>query len=344
MRALDLALRFAFFAIVPFVATFVSARFPMTLVLVNVALTLVVFTAAEVVRERAGGSPLLARFVKRRLDFEAHYRAYPPKPFVFYVLYPLLIPYLLTRPELRRELWLYRGLTGGGVALLVAGAVFDFSTNWRPELGFGDFARAWIFLLGIQTLCIFVFLVPTATTIVKLHLERRFDALWTLMGAAAISVVIALGVLVHRRAPVVSWVTRERVALRTQAAPERARAAQLKALDAAWDNFAELRASTDADGWVEDDALDRVEQHLGLFYKEDEAYAFTLHAHPATAPDVLVLQCRLGRDRPPIWRALRRSGQELTSPAELPKGVLDLERRDERRPPTKRTAPARQSR
>ncbi|MFS8065298.1 MAG: hypothetical protein ACMG6S_02890, partial [Byssovorax sp.] len=59
MRALDFALRFAFFAIVPFLATWVSALFPMTAVLVNVALTLSIFAAAEAIRERAGRSPLL---------------------------------------------------------------------------------------------------------------------------------------------------------------------------------------------------------------------------------------------------------------------------------------------
>src|SRR5262249_42448931 len=154
--------------IVPFVATFVSALFPMTPVLVNVALTLVVFAAAEAVRERAGSSPLLARLVKRRLAFEAHYREHPPKPFFFYVFYPLLLPYVLARPELRRELWLFRGYTGLGGAVLVISAAVDYRMSWQPELGFGAFARTWIFLIGIQTLCIFVFLMPAATTVVKL--------------------------------------------------------------------------------------------------------------------------------------------------------------------------------
>jgi hypothetical protein len=343
MRTLDLALRFAFFAIVPFVATFVSALFPMTPVLVNVALTLIVFAAAEAVRERAQSSPLLARFVQRRLAFEAYYREHPPKPLLFYILYPLLLPYLLARAELRRELWLYRGYTGLGGAVLLIGAGIDYRRSWQPELPFGVFARTWVLLLVIQTLCIFVFLMPAATTVVKLHLERRLPALWTLLGVAALSVALALALLLHRHAHVVSWVTRQRVALRTEAAPEAAKAAQRRALEAAWDNFAELRESTDAQGWVEDDALDRAEQHLGLFYKPDEAYAFTMHALPAGAPEVLVLQCRLGRGRTPIWRAMRRSGHELSSPAELPKGVLDLERSAPRRPPTKRAPPTLQS-
>ena len=57
MRAFDLALRFAFFALVPFLATFVSALFPMTGVLVNIALALAVFAFAEAVRRYAVRNP-----------------------------------------------------------------------------------------------------------------------------------------------------------------------------------------------------------------------------------------------------------------------------------------------
>jgi hypothetical protein len=38
--------------------------------------------------------------------------------------------------------------------------------------------------------------------------------------------------------------------------------------------------------------------------------------------------------------ALKRSGQEVTSTADLPTGVLGQERRETRRPPVKRLAPA----
>jgi hypothetical protein len=336
VRALDLALRFAFFAVVPFLATFVSAIFPMTLVMANFGLTLVVFAAAEAVRERAQRSALLARLMKRRLDFEEYYRAHPPRPFLFYVFYPLLLPYVVARLETRRELWHFRGFTGGGLILLAAGAIADFWLHWQPEIGFGPFAVRWVMLIFVQTLCIFVFLMPVATTVVKLHLERRKRTLWALLAVAALSASAAIGFLVHQRRHVVSWVTTERVKLRTDAKPSAARAAQLRALRAAWDNAAELRASTDPDGWVEGDALDRAEEHLETFYRADEAYAFSMHAYPSGAPEVVVLQCHLGHKKPPIWRALRRNGQEVTSPADLPKGVLGLERRTKRRPPSTR--------
>jgi hypothetical protein len=336
MQVADFLLRLLFFLTVPFIATFVATRFPMTGVLINIALTLVVFAFAELARERAERSRLLKRALQRRFAFEAYYRENAPRPFLFYVFYPLLLPYVLSRPAARRELWLYRGFTGGGVAVLLAAAVFDFYRHWQPELGLGPFVVVWLMLFAIQTLAMFTFLLPVSTTVVKLHSERRLTELWVLLGAAAISIAAAVTTLVQRRGHIVSWVTTHRVGLRSAAVPAAARAAQIQALRAVWASGAELRESTDDGGWVEGDALDRAEDELEVFYKPDEAYAFSLHALPAAAPEVLVIQCHLGQGKPPIWRALKRSGQEITSAADLPKGVLGLVRRGTRRPPTKR--------
>ncbi len=337
MRSLDFALRFAFFAVVPFLATWVSALFPMTAVLVNVALTLAVFATAEAIRERAGRSPLLERAVRRHLAFEAYYREHAPRPFLFYVFYPLLLPYVLLRKETRRELWLYRGFTGGSLVVLVVAAGFDFGNNWLPNLGFRDFIVMWFLLFAVQTLCMFLFLLPISTTVVTLHAQRRFKALWILLGTAALSVMVAVIGIERRHGHVVSWVTTQRVRMRTKTAPTTARNAQLQALRVVWANAPELKESVDKQGWVEGDALDRAEEQLATFYKDDEAYAFSLHAVPPAAPEVLVLQCDLGKG-PPVWRALRRSGVEITSIDDLPPGVLGLARRTTVRPPKKRTS------
>lgn len=337
MRALDFALRLAFFAVVPFLATWVSALFPMTAVLVNVTLTLAIFAAAEAIRERASRSPMLARVVRRHLAFEAHYREHPPRAFLFYVFYPLLLPYVLFRADTRRELWLYRGFTGGGLTVLVAAAALDFWRSWLPNLGFRDFIFTWVLLFAVQTLCIFLFLLPIATTVVKLHAERRFKALWILFAVATLSVTVAVIAIENRRGHLVSWVATQRVRLRSKAAPLAARAAELQALRVVWANAPELKESTDKDGWVEGDALDRAEEQLATFFKPDEAYAFSLHALPPGAPEVLLIQCEVGKG-PPVWRALRRSGVEITSIADLPRGVLGLARRTDLRPPKKRTS------
>lgn len=336
MRALDFALRFAFFAIVPGLATLVSTRFPMTGVIVNVVLTLVIFATAEAIRERAGRSPLLARLVRRHLDFEAYYREHAPRPFLFYVFYPLLLPYVLFRAETRRELWLYRGFTGGGLVILVLAAGLDYWRSWLPNLGFEEFLVTWVTLFVVQTLSMFLFLLPISTTVVKLHAERRFKELWILFGTAALSIAVALIGIESRHEHFVSWATTQRVRLRTKIAPNAARNAQLQALRVVWANAPELKESVDKEGWVEGDALDRAEEQLAAFYKADEAYAFSLHALPVASPEVLLLQCDLGKG-PPVWRALRRSGAEVTSIADLPPGVLGLARRQTVRPPKKRT-------
>jgi hypothetical protein len=339
MRALDFAVRLAFFALVPFLATFVSASFPMTGVLVNIGLALAVFAFAEAVRPRAARSRVLGLLLRGHLAFERYYREHAPRPFLHYVFSPLLLPYWLTQRSGRRELWLYSGLTGGGIVVLVVTSALDFERSWLPQLGFARFLPVWLLLFAVHTLCILVFLLPIATTVVKFHLERRFTALWLLLGVAAVSVSIAAVPLAQKRAHIVSWVTTERVQLRTSAAPAAARAAQAAAIRAVWARPDELLASTDARGWVEDDALDRAEAVLETFYKSDEAYAFSLHAMPPEAPEILLLQCHLGRGRQSLWRAIRKSGEEVLSASELPPGVLGLLRRATRRPPSKSRAP-----
>jgi hypothetical protein len=335
MRVLDFAVRFVFFATMPYLATRVAVVFPMLGVVINVALTLVVFAFAEAMRERSARSRILEKAVARRLAFETYYRENPPRPFLFYVFYPLLLPYVLSKPVMRQELLLYRGLTGGGVAILAAASAFDFYEHWLPELGFLPFITVWVMLFAVQTLALFVFLLPISTTVVKFHSERRLTELWVLFAAAAISVSIAIVQLVQKRGHIVSWVTTHRVALRTRAQPDAARAAQLGALHAVADNFAELRASTDEAGWVEGDSGQRAEDQLGLFYKSDEAYAFSLHALPARAPEVLVLQCWLPGDGRLIWKAIKKTGVEITDPKQLPTGVLGLKPRKNKRPSTK---------
>jgi hypothetical protein len=294
----------------------------MTGVLVNIALTLIVFAFAEAVRARAERSRLLQKAMGRQLAFEAYYRENPPRPFLFYVFYPLLLPYVLARPGTRRELALYRGFTGGGAVILVALAALDFYRHWLPDLGLGEFLTVWVALFFIQTLAIFVFLLPVSTTVVKLHSERRLRALWVLLGVAALSVSLAVVTIVRRPGHVVSWVTSRRVMLRTAAVPDQARAAQLAALRAVRDNYAELVASTDAEGWVEGDAGERAEAELGAFYKPDEAYAFSLHALPPAAPETIILQCWIVGGGEPVWRAVRRDGTEITDRKDIPRGVL----------------------
>jgi hypothetical protein len=334
-QILDFAARLLFFATMPFVATSVSAAFPMTGVLVNVVLALLVFAFAEAVQSRAARSRVIAFLVRRHLAFEAFYREHPTSHFLYYVFSPFFFPYWLFTKKGRQEVLLYRNLTGGGLAVLLVTALVDFFRHWRPELHFGQFLAVWLVLFVVQTICTLVFVVPIATTVVKLHLERRLVALWVLLGVAVVSAGFGVYRMEHRKSPVVSWVTTERLMLRTKADPKAAHAAQLEAVRAVWAHPEELAASTDKQGWVEEDALDRADQVLEDYYKADEAYAFTLHAIPPEDPNILLLQCHLGWGRPSLWLAVRKSGQEITSKDDLPPGVLGVARKTTRRAPTK---------
>ncbi|MFO0592620.1 MAG: hypothetical protein U0441_34065 [Polyangiaceae bacterium] len=331
-RIFDFALRLVFFAVLPFVATLAAAAFPMTGVLVNVVVALLVFAFAEAVRSRAERSRLLRVLVRRHLEFEAYYREHPPGPFIYYIFSPVLFPYWLLSRQARREVLLYRNLTGGGVVILLVGATIDFVRNWRPQLSIQHFLLVWTLLFVVQTMLSLVFVAPIATTVVKYHLERRIVALWVLLAVGAASAGLAVYRLERRKSPVVSWVTTERVMRRTEADPKTAHNVQIEALRAVLANPKELAASTDDRGWVEDDSLERADEILEKLYKQDEAYAFTLHAYPPDAPKVLLLQCHLGWGRPALWRALRTDGVEITRKEDLPPGVLGLQRKNTRRP------------
>jgi hypothetical protein len=131
--------------------------------------------------------------------------------------------------------------------------------------------------------------------------------------------------------------------LRTNAVPDQAKSAQLAALEAVNDNYTELVASTDPEGWVEGDAAERAEEQLAAFYKADEAYAFSLHALPPAAPEVMLLQCWIVGGGPPIWRAIKRGGSEITDKKDLPKSVLrllGLKPRRDKKPGTRGKAPS----
>ena len=164
----------------------------MTGVVVNVAVTLVVFAFAEAPRERAERSRVVQRAIARRFAFEAYYREHPPRPFLFYVFYPLLLPYVLSRPVTRRELLLYRGVTGGGVVILVAAAAFDFVAHWQPELGSGVRHRLGGALRRPDAGPVRL-LVAHLDDGGQLHPERRLVELWALFAAAAVSVTVAVG-------------------------------------------------------------------------------------------------------------------------------------------------------
>lgn len=322
MRALDFALRFAFFATAPFLATFAAALFPMAGPIAGMIASLAVFVSADAVRRWAQRYRLVALVLASELRVEEHFRTHPPRPFVHYVLLPILFPIWLFDARGRRELWVFRGLGVGGLVFLVGLAAFDYWRNWLPEIGALPFLEAWALVFVAQTLFMFVFLLPMAATFIRFQIEGRTAGLRVLFAAAGLSIGLAIGKMVTHEGPIVSLVTIDRVRLRAAAEPALADAAELDALRQVWGDPAELKASIEPDGYVAGAAHDRAEAELQSFFKKDEAAAFTLHAFPIQNPDLLVLQCRVGERSKSIWKAMRKNGRVVTNANELPPGVL----------------------
>src|SRR3954453_8126125 len=89
LEVLEYALRILFFAAVPFGIVVLAELVPMTAALVNIVLALGAFFFGEVLRRHAQQRGWLGALLRRQLAFEEYYRERPPKPFVYYVAYPL---------------------------------------------------------------------------------------------------------------------------------------------------------------------------------------------------------------------------------------------------------------
>ncbi len=320
--ALDLSLRLAFFATAPLLLVFVAALFPMTGALVQIGFTLLVFFAAEAVRDVAARSKLAKWILSSQLEFEAYYRQHPPRSILYYAFYPLLFPYWLRVPEARRELLLYSGYTLASFALLLGSLVVQYLTLYPPELGLGDFLPLAAGTFAVQTLAVWMFLMPIVTSVVHYHLVKAPGRLAILLVVGILPISFAVWRLERRRDPLVSFATRTRVRERTEAAARAARSAQTHALLDAWKALPKDREDIDSDGKVEGLALDAAHDSLGSFYKNDEAHAFDLWLTRKGKSAILVVYFEARRGHAPIWLAMDRSHSVITDPARLPKGAF----------------------
>lgn len=318
----DFVLRLAFFATAPLLIVAVAAVFPVTGALVMVGLALGAFIFGEAVRSLAARHRLLARLLKNQLAFEAYYRAHPPKPFLYYVFYPLLFPYWLSVKEARVEFWLYKGYTVFSIAVLVGGSVWQFFEMWRPELGLSAFLGVFLAQLLAETLLVLMLVMPIVTTVVRFHALGARWRLAVLLCVGMVSSAVAVVALERRRDPIVSFATRERVGMRTAAKPKRAHDVQLAALREAWKVLPKEKEDIDSDGKVEGDALEKAHEKLADFYKTDEAFSFDMWLSRTKKQQILVVYFEARRGRPPIFLALDRAGHEIHDPKALPKGAL----------------------
>jgi hypothetical protein len=320
---LDFALRLVFFAAAPFLLVFAAALFPVTGALVQVGLGLAAFFTGEALRRISARSKLLRAVLSGQLAFEEYYRAHPPRPFLYYVFYPLLVPYWAAVPSARREFLLFKGYTIASFVLLFVSLGIQYWWSFPPELGASDFAPIAAGTFLVETGVVLMFLMPIVTTVVHCHMQRWSRRLAVLLVVGLASVTVAVVRLERRRDPVVSYATRVRVDRRTAAKPVAAEQAQAHALWTAWKLLQKDKTDVDRDGKVEGEVLDAAHEALMQFYKNDEAHAFDLWYTRKGKSALLVVYFEARRSRAPIWLAMNQSGAIVNDARQLPPGAFN---------------------
>jgi hypothetical protein len=324
----DFIFRLTFFALAPVAIVLAAELFPVRGALIDVGLALGVFFTGEAARKLSARSRPASFLLKEALAFESYYRERPPRPFAYYLFYPLLFPYWLTNREARREFLMFRGYTLGSLLILLVSLGWQYHRDFLPELGLRYFLPAVVVALVVETLLVLAFLMPIATTVVWYHASFRRGRLLMVLLAGLVATT-AVGIrLSSARDPIVSYLTRKRVVWRTRAARQAAHSALLRGVMIAYTDIWRSRAASagvDADGKVQGAPLDDARAALQKFYKPDEAFAFDLWASPRVRPRTLVLYAEARPGRPPIWVALK-DGAEIRRLKELPAGALQAMR------------------
>lgn len=321
---LEYALRVVFFAFVPFGVVLLAMLVPMTAALVNMVLALSAFFAGELLVAVAAKRPWLRRVLKRQLAFEAFYREHPPRPFLFYIFYPLLLPYVLFRRDTRRELVLFKGYTILAFLVLTVSGIWRYMTVYRPELGFEKFASAFGIGLVIETVAVTMLLMPMTTSVVSLHQRGQFWRLLTLLAVALLGTGIALAFVMARHRTFPSLETRYRVQERTAVDVPRSKAAMKAALETAWKVRRASKTEEwerETDGTVLGRPLDEARAVLSAqLYRGDEAGAFELWTTARKErPAIMILFAEGRRKGRAVWLGMRRDGTVVDKIAEVPK-------------------------
>jgi hypothetical protein len=231
--------------------------------------------------------PVLGRALGGMAKLGDFYREHPAKPLIFYIVYPLLLPVILIRPILRRELGLYRKLNAITLVVIAVTGTLDYLHNWRPELSFGQFAGSMFVGFIAQFFAMFALAMPIVTTIVTLRLRGQRRLL-----TAAIAMLVVAGTLggliAHHTKYVIQASTWQRIELRSKTGQKELRActartqqlapctrenhwvlALVEGLDAAARSLKDHPNDHDA-------ATAAAREKLATYFKPDEARAFEL--------------------------------------------------------------------
>jgi len=311
----DFALRLAFFAAAPFVVVFAAELFPVTSAILQVALALLVFLFGETARRVLGKQAILRRLFAHQLAFEAYYRNHAPRPFLYYVFYPLLLPYWLVNRGARGEFFVYKGYTWPALCLLVVSLVVQYFRLCPPELHVREFLPIALGSLLAEIVVVLMFLMPIVTSVIHLHGQRAPRRLSALLVVGLISVGYAIYRVERRRDPIVSFATRTRVRLRSDARPDAALSAQRAALEQAAHALDTSAQALPTDGRITGAALELARAALLCFYKNDEAYAFELWYDQRSRLLTLFFPARRGHAA--IWLSRTSAGETRHDPSLL---------------------------
>jgi hypothetical protein len=327
----DFVLRLAFFALAPWVFLFFSLLVPVGAILFNLALTLFVFFIAEAYRAHIRRGSIAYKLMRRQLALADFYRRRPPRPFIYYLLYPLLAPYWLLTRDGRSEFRLFRRFLIANAALLAIFRVVEYQRWWQPDIGFGPFLKASVLILLFQSAFVTAFIVPVMVTVVdaKLHKKRRrlgvYATIFALSGAFCVLAYVLQPSGAMTPAPVCA-----RMRERSVAQPERAEEVQRHAIEAALAVLADGKRNKKKTGEeISGPPLDRARAELGAFYRGQEVDCFRVFAMADGDAEVVVLRGdSKKRKTSPIWMALkaeRQATRVLDDAADLPGGeaVLD---------------------
>ena len=334
----DFVLRLLFFATAPIVIFVFALMFPIGGALANVAFMLTVFFSAAAIRAAAEKRPWLKRVFRKPLAFEDYYQTRPPRPFLYYVFFPILFPYWLINKDARREFVVFRGYTVFGLIVLVVSGCYQYFWKWRPELGFKQFFKILLLITAIEIVITLSMLMPIATTVVYYHLGRKHKRLVVLIVVTLLmTVLMAIGYAKKRHA-YVAIPTSIRMVLRTKARPGRALEVRKEALMRAYHvlHYNEGEIDVEHDSRIEEeilgDPIDQARDTLSSFYKSDETYCFHLVAFRVKNRRILVLygDPNDAKERV-VWLGVRGLGELVSDDSELPPHANAIMRRTSRK-------------
>lgn len=297
----------------------VATLVPLTGTLVDMALALVVLFFGEALRGRAESSSVVRRAFAQAFAFDGFYRERPPRPFVYYVFYPLLFPYWMVNREARAEFLLFRNYTFLSLVVLALSNLYSFFFLYRPELGIRDFIAPFFGGLIVESIVVLALLMPLVTTVFALHRAGSRAGLWFLFALGAASTAYGVVHLVTRRAPIVSLETRARILARTTKKRDEARFVLINAVHAAQNSQNHAYTRLAEDGTIEGAPRDAARAALMHFYRKDEAAGFDVWATPERIPKLVVVYAEGRREQKPIWVGIRNDGTIVNNVADLPR-------------------------